>query len=165
MQKRRFSAGLPFIHKFRIDEKQAAWGDCPCWTVREMIPGVCRLMGKRPPRRATHGLVRQSARAGRKVAAEDAGDSLARRDVHLVEGKLNAPAGISLVGTKLKQRYDRLEPEAVLDIRVRIIRNHLLGAGIVAFSRGGSRFAGGVIGLVRIRCTGRVSFHGRLASR
>jgi hypothetical protein len=93
---------------------------------------------------------------------------LARRNVHLVEGKLNAPAGISLVGTKLKQRYDRIEPEAVLDIRVRVVRNHLLGAGIVAFSRSGSRFAGGVIGLiglVRIRCTGRVRFHGRLASR
>ena len=140
----------------------------PCWNVREMIPGVFRLMGKRPPRGATLGLVRQSGRAGRKVAAEDAGDSLARRDVHLVEGKLNAPAGISLVGTKLKQRYDRLEPEAVLDIRVRVVRNHLLGAGIVAFRRSGSRFAGGVIGLigvVRIRCTGRVRFHGRLASR
>ncbi|MGA8350846.1 MAG: hypothetical protein WB773_23850, partial [Isosphaeraceae bacterium] len=63
------------------------------------------------------------------------------------------------MGTKLKQRYDRLEPEAVLDIRIRVVRNHLLGAGIVAFSRSGSRFAGGVnglIGLVRIRCTGRV---------
>ena len=109
-----------------------------------------------------------SARAGRKVAAEDAGDSLARRDVHMVEGKLNAPAGISLVGTKLKQRYDRLEPEAILDIRVRVVRNHVLVAGTVAFSRGGSRLAGGVIGLialVRIRCTGRVRFHGRLASR
>ena len=93
---------------------------------------------------------------------------LARRNVHLVEGKLNAPAGISLVGTKLKQRYDRLEPEAILDIRVRVVRNHVLVAGTVAFSRGGSRLAGGVIGLiglVRIRCTGRVSFHGRLASR
>ena len=52
------------------------------------------------------------------------------------------------MGTKLKQGYDHLEPEAVLDIRVRVVRNHLLGAGIVAFSRSGSRFAGGVIGLI-----------------
>src|SRR5208337_3246902 len=140
MQTHRFPASLPFIHKFRIDEELAAWGHGPCWNVREMIPGVFRLMGKRPPRRwATLGLVRQSARAGRRVAAEDAGDSLARRDVHLVEGKLNAPAGISLVGTKLKERYDRLEPEAVLNIRVHVIRNHFLAAGIVAFSRPGSR--------------------------
>ncbi len=138
----------------------------PWWNVREMIPGVLRLTGKRSPRwRATLGLVRPSARAGRKVAPEDAGDSLARRDVHLVEGKLNAPAGMNLVGTKLKERHDRLEPESVLNIRVRVIRNHFLAAGFVAFSRAGSRFAGGVIGLVRIRCTERVRIHARLASR
>ena len=78
MQNHRFPASLPFIHKFRIDEELAAWGDGPCWNVREVIPGDFRLMGKRPPRRrATLGLVRQSARAGRKVAEEDAGDSIA----------------------------------------------------------------------------------------
>jgi hypothetical protein len=75
---------------------------------------------------------------------------------------------MNLVGTKLKERHDRLEPESVLNIRVRVIRNHFLAAGIVAFNRAGSRFAGaviGVIGLVRIRCTERVRIPARLASR
>ncbi len=88
--------------------------------------------------------------------------------MHLVEGKLNALAGMNLVGTKLKERFDGLESESVLNIRVRVIRSHFLAAGIVAFSRAGSRFAGGVIGvigLVRIRSTERVRIHVRLASR
>ena len=67
-------------------------------------------------------------RADRKVAPEDAGDLLARRDLDLVEAKLNPFAGISLMGMKLKAVEPLLEPKAILRIHAPVIRNHVLAA-------------------------------------
>ena len=74
---------------------------------------------------------------GCEIGAEETGDPLAGRDIHLIQGELDSLAGVGLMRAELQERHDSPEPEAMLNVRV-----HELGdvvAGILEFGQvGGS---------------------------
>src|SRR4029078_4936441 len=53
-----------------------------------------------------------------EIGPEEAGDALAGRDEHLIEGELDPLAGVGLLGAELEQGHDGPEPEAMADVEV-----------------------------------------------
>src|SRR5271166_2624625 len=79
-----------------------------------------------------------------EIGAEETGDPLAGRDIHLVQRKLDSLARVGLMRAELQERHDSPEPEAMLNIRVEEFGDVV--PGILEFGKVGGELAAGTGG-------------------